>query len=307
MSKPRIRHAYLVLLHKNPSQARRLFKRLAGPGTWFFVHIDNRVEARPFRAALAEFDERSTYVGRVDTAWGGFGLIKATLDGLRRIVASGVEFDYVHLISGQDYPLCSNAAIDAFFEANRGRSFVSYHRMPVSGMPHGGMDRITRYHLFHRGRGSARRRYWLQQFENAANAVVGNLLGYSRRFPEYLEPYVGSQWWSLAPPAVRYVLAFLEQHTDYLRFHRHTLISDEIVIQSVLGSCTLPEIRDTLVNDNLRYIDWQKPGESSYPVILRREDFSALMRSGKLWARKFDAEIDSAILDEIDAAIANNR
>jgi hypothetical protein len=282
-----------------------LFERLAGPETWFFVHIDRQVDARPFRAALADFDKRSAYIERVDTAWGGFGLVKATLDGLRQILASGVECDYVHLISGQDYPLCSNAAIDAFFEANRARSFIGHDRMPVNGMPHGGMDRIIRFHLFHRGRGSARRQYWLQQFEDAANAVVCDLLRHPRRFPRYLEPYVGSQWWSLAWPAVRYVLAFLDEHPDYLKFHRYTLISDEIVIQSVLGSCDQPEIRDTLVNDSLRYIDWQKPGELTYPVILRREDFPALMRSGKLWARKFDAEVDAEILREIDAAIDN--
>ena len=51
-------------------------------------------------------------------------------------------------------------------------------------------------------------------------------------------------------------------------------------------------------NNNLRYIDWSCGGFS--PKILASTDFTALRASPKLWARRFDIEVDAAILDKLD-------
>ncbi|MNL64977.1 hypothetical protein D3C87_1892530 [compost metagenome] len=52
------------------------------------------------------------------------------------------------------------------------------------------------------------------------------------------------------------------------------------------------------VNDNLRYIDWAE-GEA-HPNILRYEDLNKIRDSGMMFARKFDIEIDTSILDALD-------
>jgi hypothetical protein len=54
-----------------------------------------------------------------------------------------------------------------------------------------------------------------------------------------------------------------------------------------------------MVNDNLRYIRW-KHIKSSHPEILKTADLAELMRSGALFARKFDTDVDAGILDQID-------
>jgi hypothetical protein len=56
-------------------------------------------------------------------------------------------------------------------------------------------------------------------------------------------------------------------------------------------------LRDTVVDDNLRYVDWFKePG----PAVLTVDDLDSMLASGKLFARKFDTTVDAAVLDRLD-------
>jgi hypothetical protein len=62
---------------------------------------------------------------------------------------------------------------------------------------------------------------------------------------------------------------------------------------------------DKVVNDHLRYIDWNKRGAARPPAILLKRDFGKLANTHKLFARKFDTNVDSEILDMIDKNILN--
>ena len=53
-----------------------------------------------------------------------------------------------------------------------------------------------------------------------------------------------------------------------------------------------------LANDNLRYIDWNSRNGSS-PVILDESDFSNLISSDKLFARKFENPISAGIVAKL--------
>lgn len=301
---PPISHVYLLLLHKAPEQARRLIARLARPGTRVLIHIDQRVDAAPFHTALAPLEESITYLRRFDSAWGGQGAVLATLEGLRVALAGNRAWHYIHLISGQDYPIADPATIDGFFAAANGRNFIEHLAMPVTGMHHGGMNRIEEYHFVPRRRYRSRIEAWGLRLERFANRLL-RAIGCPRRFPSYAKPYVGSNWWSLTPAAAKYILRFVERHPDYLPYHRHTISADEVFFASILASAEDAPLRASLVNENMRYVVWNRPGQTEFPAILRTSDTDEILRSGKLWARKFDATIDAQVLDRIDAALAS--
>jgi hypothetical protein len=112
-----------------------------------------------------------------------------------------------------------------------------------------------------------------------------------------LSPFGGSPYWALARPLVELVHAFVKVRPDVLRFFEHVYIPDEVFFQTVLMNS---EQASSIVDDNLRYIDWQaRPA----PKILTTEDLPALVESRKLFARKFDVEVDAAVLDELDARL----
>lgn len=70
---------------------------------------------------------------------------------------------------------------------------------------------------------------------------------------------------------------------------------DEFIFQTILGNSPL---KDTLVNDNLRYINF--PVGNLHPTTLTVLDAKTLTTCGKLYARKFDPKADGVILNYLD-------
>jgi hypothetical protein len=107
---------------------------------------------------------------------------------------------------------------------------------------------------------------------------------------------------SLTADAVRYVLQYLGDHPEVVRFFEHTWAPDELIFQTILYNSPF---RSSLVNDNLRYIDWSEAQAS--PKVLTEEDFDLLAASGKLFARKFDLSRFPAVIDKIDRRIREDQ
>jgi len=117
-----------------------------------------------------------------------------------------------------------------------------------------------------------------------------------RRFPTYVRPFGGWQWWNLSRDAACYVLDFLKEHPDYRTYHEHTLLSDEIFFPSILMGTAFASSHE-VVNDALRLTIW-RPGES-HPQMLGLADLPALLASGKPFARKFAGEAGRAVYERL--------
>jgi hypothetical protein len=118
-----------------------------------------------------------------------------------------------------------------------------------------------------------------------------------RRIPGGLAPYGGGAYWCFARPLVDYVQRFVTTSRDYVRFFEHVLIPDELFFQTLIMNSPL---RDSIVNDNLRYLDWSR---EPAPAVLGVGDLDRMLRSDKLFARKFDETVDRDVLDRLDEAI----
>ena len=108
-----IRIAYIVLCHKNATQVNRLINSLKNENTDFYIHIDKKV-FKHLRKNLQE-DEQITILledESVDVSWGHVSMVYAVLAAIRRIMNSPKVYDYVWLISGQDFPIKSTAEIN---------------------------------------------------------------------------------------------------------------------------------------------------------------------------------------------------
>jgi len=110
----------------------------------------------------------------------------------------------------------------------------------------------------------------------------------------------GSAYWCLSRECIEYLGKFILENDGFVRFFHHVLIPDEIFFQTVLLNSPL---RDTLVNDNMRCINWSG---NWHPDIFRLEDLNHFMKTDGLFARKFDMSEDSMVLDKIDQAISSH-
>lgn len=285
--------AYIILAHTRPTQLGRLVRSLDDGSSHFFIHIDRNCDAGPFLQELPNRDCCHQIAPRERGGWGQCGIVKATLGGLRAILETRIEFGVIQLISGQDYPLRSNAYINRFFELNRGRIFIEHWALPAPHWAHGGLDRINAYHLGDRRRRSRQR---LSRFVTWVCNCSGIL---KRRFPRSLTPYGGWQWWSIPPQAAKEILRFTDSRPEYLRYHRWSLLPDEMFFQTILLNSGLEHIRTNIVNNCLRFVDWDNPNPCT-PASLGLQYFNTLITSKSLFARKFDITHDSAILDRLD-------
>ena len=133
-----------------------------------------------------------TWLPRHRSQWGGFGHVRATLKGIDHVVGNGVPFDYAVLLTGQDYPLRSPAAIARFL--GRGERALVHATLDAS----------------------------LGAVGASAVASTGSRTGTSSRtggciwrsrcaegFRAGCEPYGGSAYWCLSERLVHFVHGFL--------------------------------------------------------------------------------------------------
>jgi hypothetical protein len=272
--------AYIVSAYKNLDQLARLAERLNTERSVVYIHVDKKTDHAEYERLERTLAGRPSVrlLERHACHWGGFGHVRATLKGIDALLASGSDFEHLVLLTGQDYPIKPPAEIERFFAEHRGTSFMAYKALPSeSWSPRGGLDRIEYRHW--RWRGPHVRLPW------------------KRRFPAGAAPYGGGAYWNLSRACVEHVARFVENRPDVVDFFRHVDIPDEVFFQTVLMNS---ELAGSVVNDNLRYIDWTR---GATPALLEARDLPALRASPKLFARKFDVFHDGKILDLVDTEL----
>ncbi|HNW96922.1 MAG TPA: beta-1,6-N-acetylglucosaminyltransferase [Bacteroidales bacterium] len=286
-------HAFVILAHKNPEQVKRLLNVLCKSNFYFFVHICKNSNINEFEFLYKQ--NNVTLLKRENGSWGRIGIVKATINGLKAISKSHIDFEYIHLISGQDYPIRDIDSIELFFKKNRGYSFIEFFSLPSKFLFYEGMDRIEKYHFGNRIHPSK----WDKKRNDFFNTLSMKISFFRRKIPKGLKPFAGSQWWSLHIDAVNYILRFLKDNRSFIRFHRFSKLSDEMFFQTILLNSHDNDFIGKLVNNSLRYIDWDKPNVY-HPATIKMEDYEKIKKTDKLFARKFDIKEDSEILDLLD-------
>jgi hypothetical protein len=95
--------------------------------------------------------------------------------------------------------------------------------------------------------------------------------------------------------AVSFVHHYVRDHPEFASVFRRVFIPDELFFQTILVNS---ELRNRIVNDDLRYIRWTATG--SGPEVLLVDDFDRLRDTESLFARKFDQGADGRVLDLIE-------
>ncbi|RVU02712.1 glycosyl transferase [Mucilaginibacter limnophilus] len=275
-----MRIAYLILAHNQPNQLKRLITRLTEKNADVFVHLDAKSAFQPFEA-LVKLPGVYFIKNRVKVYWGSFNIVQATINGFYEILATG-GYGYINLLSGQDYPLKSNEELLDFLSENPDKAFMNSLVAQTHWLE--ALPRVQEYHL---NNYPFPGRYLVQK---AINTLMPQ-----RRIPNDLILVGRSQWFTASVECIKYIVDYWEKHPALRRFMKFTWAPDEFIFQTILYNSHL---RDRMVDEDLRYIDWSGGGAS--PKLLTMEDAPKLISSNKFFARKFDAMKDSAVLDYID-------
>lgn len=287
-----MRIAHIIAAHKNPAQLERLIKAMYHPNFDFFIHLDKKIDIAPF-LYLGEMDQVFFIKERTVCNWGGFSFVEATMKSIDEIQQTGVTYDFINLISAQDYPVKPADVIYNFFSENKGNSFISFDS---SRDTEWWKDAENRYKVFHFTDMDFKWKYVVQKL---ANTVISE-----RKFPVSLDLYGGNKscWWTITFDCAVYLSAYFKANPKMIRFLRLTWGSDEFIVASILKNSPY---HAQLINENYRYIDWS--GGQAHPKLLTMDDFDAITQSGMFFARKFDMEKDAEILLHLDKYVLTEK
>jgi hypothetical protein len=304
---------YIILAHKNPMQLKRLVERLDDYNTYFYIHIDKSFDITAFRSELL-LSNVCFVEQRVNSIWGDVGAVLATINCLREILNDSRN-GYCILLSGQDYPIKTNDAINAFLLDNYGANFIQMLPVETAWPYDEWYKRLNKYKFNLSGKRDdyillpwffskdffirENIRKFIKYVRDQRSIQIINVLR-KRQFPKNSVPYGGSQWWALTTDTVSEILRYLEKNRSYLRYHRFTLLSDEIFFQSILNHIAKNN-NGMVFKPPLTYVNWTRKNVT-LPVIFTSSDLDELVNqpASMLFARKFDVEVDSTILEMID-------
>ncbi len=264
---------YLVLAYKNPTQLHKLIQALDTGETIFLIHIDSNIAIQPFLNMFKKDNNSRIFFTpkRYHVSWINFSLLEAILCLIQYYFKLGIRADYFHLISGEDYPTKSNDYIKNFLEKNQGKSFMHYFT-------------LANEHTREEDINNSKLNRWLN---NEKNIICNNIkLKNKNTFLEQSEQithYGGSLGWSLHLDCIKYINETCIKKSWLYPLYKNSLFPANMFLHTVIMNSHL---KNTVENNNLRYVKWQKTQISSDSLFISNWD--NLIINNKLFTHRFD-------------------
>ena len=299
---------YLILAHKNPLQLGRMIERLDDGASKFFIHLDAKTPIEPFTACLEGAHIRFIEP-RERCVWGDFSIVRATIHLME---AASKEQGIFILMSGQDYPIQSQGYINAFLESNKGFDFIEIEPLEEKWKPKMVKDKLEHYHILHseeRGHSNCYAPFAhcsvFQKLRTLTHLLKGRLSRKNFRLlcslPKRVAPfgcqYAGSQFWAFSERTFYAVLNYIREHKAALEeYYKYTSSPDEIYFHSVLMDLVAKDSTIKL-KEQITYVNYFRKNN----VFITEDSEKLTSAKGKLFARKFDTDIDIEILNKLDS------
>lgn len=277
-----VKIAYIVQAHKNPEAINDLIDRLNTSETDFYVHIDSKSD---IVYKIAKKNNLQVIENRVDVKWGHISQVEATLTLMRAVKESGKKYDYVWLISGQDYPIKSNSYIQSKLSEDLNANYIEI----IEKADERYLRYLKRNQTWYPSWGASPK-FIMRVLRKLYNYATGGMTRswYKRKNYLGVEWAFGSQWFAITYETMLYILEEVEKK-PYIKYYTNCICADESMFQTILfnseyaGTC----------KGNLLYVDWSEGKKN--PKNLGIDDFEALKQSDKLIARKFEGRIPEEI------------
>lgn len=280
------KHAYLIVAHKDQYLLETLLARLDDERNDIYLHIDRKSPMSPNALKLPRHAQ--TYLmPRMDVTWGGDSQIECTLRLLRQSTQDR-HHAYYHLLSGSDLPLQSQDTIHSQLAQANGANYVNLDHAFL--YPDDYRYRLNEYHFLQNRIG--------RRTDNIGKALsyaekslikMQKAIGVNRIKGHPYHLYKGSNWFSITDELARYIVDQTATiHRDFFK----SFLCDEVFLQTIAYNSPFAS---TIIDDDLRLVDWTRGN----PYIWRYADLHTLQESSKLFARKFDSQVDRAIIDAL--------
>lgn len=292
-----MKHAYLLMVHKEPYNLQKLLELLDDENNDIYIHIDVKSKVLHKEEIMKWCSKSNIYfVRQTSVQWAAYSGINCEMILLEEAVKG--NYDYYHLLSGQDLPLVSQRNMHRFFEDNNGKEFVSlYDRSELDWRIQALYERVCYWHMKELTDKFTSKT--MKKFIELFSRVwlkLQKILHIKR--PIKIEDVVfGKNWFSITGNFAQFVLAHKE---EIQKVFKYTASGDEMFLQYMLVKSPYKDNNYLIDKDSsMRYVDWTRSVNKANPHIWEASEFDELINSGYLFARKFDSDVDKEIIDKI--------
>jgi len=272
-----VRIAAVVLAYRYPAGLSALARFFNAADIDMFVHVDAKIDDRPFRLAAKSASRDVIFVeDRVRIFWRGFTMVEATIGLLKAAKAHG-GYDRYLIISDDSLPLVAPAEFRRTLEI--AGDYVTAR--PVS-------DHLRlRYDRFLMFDSEATQVRWIATVDREVSedmlqrlARLGSLRKRGKKPLAFY--YHGSQWMGLTSTSVEKILASWGEDPWLRESFEFSEVPDEAYFHTIISEHGAPEWR-TLV-----YADWS--AETPPRVFKTLEELHKLDAHHALFVRKIDLQ-----------------
>jgi hypothetical protein len=287
---------FILLTHRQPKQIYRLIDKLNRMFNYppivchhDFYKCDLSVDTLPKNVSFVR--------PHIETAWGKFSIVEATVEAIKLMYESANSPDWFVLLSGSDYPIKTAEQILDDLSTSKYDAHINHEEVIYKVYKENVKMGLVWQILAHQ-------RYcsyelvsipWLNNFQFRLEHPL--LTKPFLPFSDQLRCFGGGQWFSANKRAAEYIIEFHSQKNALTSHYRQRMFADESYFQTILANT--PHLH--LKNDDYRYVDWST--KAAHPKTMVIEDLPNLLASSCHFARKFDIDIDSNILDQLDTII----
>ena len=305
--------AILILAHKNIIQLLRLAQRLQGKDIDLYIHLDKKWNVSTENIlALKRYAE--IIDERISCGLDSDSLVDAELKLLK--CASKKQYHYYCLISGQDYPICSNEEIVNKLIKNYPKSIIDVTPYAKGNWVWLKFNASSWYKdkntILNKKINNRIIKKVIKSFCLIWDIVViqrGNTL-YKKLQNMNTMPYGGSEWWILSDLAVQEIFTLIEHEKEICTLIKQGFTPEEIFFQTLFMKTKFASeitVNDPMENERrcATYIDFGGGGriKSAHPYVLTMGDAKKIIQAkekGYMFARKFDLNEDEKIFDFLD-------
>ena len=297
--------AYIISAYTDPPQLQRLVKALH-PDAHFFIHIDRKSDIQPFQALLQ--GENIHFLSeRADVRWGTIRQVDFQMALLKAAIDHPVTFDHIFMLTGQDYPIWSNARITHWLAEQGEREQLCGACVNREGPTYREQRKLYQSFrpLFDLPHLSARNNLRLAVLYRKMRHVIG------QKKPLWLtvdgqrwDLYKGSDYWCISEQLAKYIYNMYNTHPEIRRYFADSFAPSETLIQTIAFNspqwaerCMLRkgEYPGLVALTPLHFIIY-----SGAIRIMQDFDYSMLIDSGKMFVRKLQSGRSDSLITLLD-------
>ncbi len=283
-----MKFAYLIMAHHRFDVLKLLLSDLDHQDNDIFLHIDKKTKNAPIEELKkCVHYSRLIFIHRIPVYWGHASQIQCVMNLLTE-ATNYASYDYYHLMVGVEFPLMSQDKIHQFFEKNNGYEFIGFDNKRKYA------ERLQYYYFFYKYARSntiiKKSLFYVGRVLVALQKRIGvNRLKYEKEY--YMKGYAN---WSITDALARF---FVNNTKEIMKECKWSFCADEVCFHTlVFHSDFFHKVYDfdDEYHSAMRITSWTDSKNQ-----MHMEDVTMLIRSGKIFARKFDDEMAEETIREL--------